>query len=976
MSRERHRKLSDLFARAGRLPPDARVEFLENACGEDAELLSEVLSLLEEERVGPLDTEHVRAKLGRVAEDVIGSPGHPESIGHYRIIRVIGQGGMGVVYEAEQDNPRRRVALKVIRPGQLDPTLLARFRHEVQVLGQLQHPGIARIYEAGSTDVGAGGQPHFAMELVHGRPLLDYAEENELDLHQRLELMAKICDALQHAHRKGVIHRDLKPANILVEQGGVPKILDFGVARATGADLHTVSVRTQMGQIIGTVPYMSPEQAGGDPAELDTRSDVYGVGVIAYELLAGRLPYDVKDRLIHEAVRVIREDEPTRLSAVNASYRGDVETIIAKALEKDKDRRYQSASAMANDLRRYLNHEVITARPPSTLYQLRKFTQRNRALVASAGVVFAVLVVATVVSTTLAIREGRARQAESAQRTLAEDARDEAEAVSAFLRNMIGAANPWAEEAGFPLGRNIKIVDVLDNAATELDTSFGGQPEVEAAVRGALGETYQGIGQFDEAESHLLRAVGLLAERLGPSHEKTLNARGALAALYYAQGRLEEAETLGRQVVEARRSVAGDDDQVLIEDLTSLGNVLRDLGKYDEAEVLLREALERAGTIPAEQANLEGDILNELALTVHYKGDYEGAEPLFRKALALTRQQLGPEHPRVAIALHNLASLLHDQGHYAAAESMYREALDMRVKLLGEEHPETLITMNNLGLLYDNEGRFDEAEPLYVRVLEIRTRILGENNWHTLSSVYNLGVFYRNTDQLEKAEPMLVKAMDGFLNLLGEGHLYTFTSMAGLAILYDDQGRLEEAEQLFRRTLRLRRKELGDEHPDTLRAAGQLAGLLLKRGRNDEAEMLFAEAVAGARKALPEGHRHTAGYLRGHGRALLKLERYDEAETALLEAHELSEKAHGPADGRTVQAIEALVEVYEARGDRESAVAWRSMLNPPSPANDTSSLRPWVRETEPDERLRLPKIDSKVALGVVQVDPFREKEGT
>src|SRR5439155_15393719 len=339
----------------------------------------------------------------------------PPTVPGYRIVRLMGHGGMGAVYEAEQDNPRRSVALKMIRPGVGSPDLVKRFGRETQVLGRLHHPGIGQIYAAGVTD---NGQPYFAMELIHGPPLLAYAERERLDTAARLGLMARICDAVQHAHDHGVIHRDLKPANILVDEQGQPKILDFGVARATDADLQTTA-GTEIGQVVGTLAYMSPEQVEGKPDGIDLRSDVYALGVTLFQLLAGRLPYSLQDLPLAEAARVIRDRDPERLGSVNTSLRGDIETITAKAIEKDKDRRYPTAAALAADLRRYLAGEPIAARPASAWYQFRKFARRNKAAVAGVVATFAALVSGLALAVTFAVGEAE-------QRRLAVEGRQEA----------------------------------------------------------------------------------------------------------------------------------------------------------------------------------------------------------------------------------------------------------------------------------------------------------------------------------------------------------------------------------------------------------------------------------------------------------------------------------------------------------------------------------------------------------------------
>jgi WD40 repeat protein/predicted Ser/Thr protein kinase len=415
MNEDRRARLWALFDQAADLPPQEQHALLNAACRDDDALRVEVERLLADDARLHADGGALTildSPVARSPMPAISAPGAavtaklPPRIGRYRILRLLGEGGMGVVYQAEQDNPRRPVALKVIRPGLVSPALLKRFAHEAQILGRLHHPGIAQIYEAG---VAEDGQPFFALEFIRGLPLDEYALCHALDPVARLDLLARVCDAVQHAHEQGVIHRDLKPANILVDETGQPKVLDFGVARATDADLLTTTDHTRTGQLLGTLSYMSPEQVAADPAALDQRSDVYTLGVMLFELLAGRLPYPLDHLPLPEAARVIREQEPSRLGALATHLRGDVETIVAKALEKERARRYPSAAELAADVRRHLRNEPIRARRPSALYQLRKFARRNKALVGGVAAVILALVAGLIGTTLFAVREVRQR---------------------------------------------------------------------------------------------------------------------------------------------------------------------------------------------------------------------------------------------------------------------------------------------------------------------------------------------------------------------------------------------------------------------------------------------------------------------------------------------------------------------------------------------------------------------------------------
>ncbi len=411
-----------------------------------------------------------------------------QMIGGYRIIRMLGEGGMGAVYEAEQDRPRRSVALKVIRGVLASTELKRRFERESQTLARLHHSGIAQIYEAGSAETGFGVQPFFAMELIHGKSLVQYAEEHKLDIRQRLELMIKVCEAVQHAHERGIVHRDLKPGNILVDENGQPKILDFGLARATDADAQ-MTQQTVAGQILGTLAYMSPEQVLGDPLAVDTRSDIYALGVILYELLAKKLPYALSN-VLHEAVETIRVTEPPQLSSVNRAFRGDVETIVCKALEKEKARRYASAAELAADIGRFLHDEPIVARPPSTTYRIAKFARRHRVLVASTAIIFLVLVCGIAVSTWQAVKARRAQREAEKQAAIAQ-------AVTDFLRNdLLGQASAYQQS-----DPDIKVRTALDRAAAKVNEKFKNQPEVQMEILDTIGKTYGGMGVYPRTYS-------------------------------------------------------------------------------------------------------------------------------------------------------------------------------------------------------------------------------------------------------------------------------------------------------------------------------------------------------------------------------------------------------------------------------------------------------------------------------------------
>ena len=851
------------------------------------------------------------------------SPAHslPASIGKYRIVRLLGEGGMGAVYEAEQDQPRRSVALKVIKAAWASPEMLRRFEQESQALGRLQHPGIAQIYEAGSADAGFGVQPFFAMELIHGKPLVEYANKHKLNTRQRLELMIQVCDAVHHAHQRGIIHRDLKPGNILVDETGQPKILDFGLARATDSDAHATR-QTDMGQLLGTLAYMSPEQVLADPYALDTRSDVYALGVILYELLAGKMPYTLS-RHLHEAMRTIQVTDPVPLSTVSRVYRGDIETIVAKALEKDKERRYASAAGLAGDIRRYLNDEPIVARPASTSYQLQKFARRNKALVVGIAAVFAVLVLGVLASTWEAVQARRAEKKAQEQSAIAQ-------AVNNFLQNdLLAQASAYNQSKPDP---NITVRTVLDRAAQNIQGKFDKQPEVEAAIRDTIGQTYQELGQYPEARRQLEReleverqvmgaenpktlrtmsrigrtatfqanfpeAESLLSQTLqaqrrvlGPEHPDTLQSMNNLATVYVKLGKYPQAEALYRQVMESRRRVLGPEHPDTLASMSGLANDYRLQGKYAEAEALNSQLLEIERRVLGAEHPSTLATMNNLANDYNLHGNYAQAEVLDSQVLEIRRRVLGPEHPDTLTSMSNLGNDYTPQGKYAQAEALNGQILEIERRVLGPEHPDTVESITNLANDYNLEGKYREASTLYSQSVEIERRVLGAEHPDTLVSESNLAEVYYSQGKYAEAEALCSQIVEISRRVLGPDHPLTLGNMNNLADDYSAQGKYAQAKALYLQTLDSERRVLGDDHPYVFDVLSGIAFMYQRQGKYDSAETYAAKALAGRRHALGQENSDTMASAADLALAYLSLGKFGKSEPLAREALEIDRK--------------------------------------------------------------------------------------
>jgi serine/threonine protein kinase len=602
MTPERWALVKNVFTEAAATGAEGRRALLDRRCEGDPELRAEVVRLLDHHDTsthGTLRAGGVRGgiRAGAVGVGAGGGVLHPsDRIGSYRVLEVLGEGGMGVVYLAEQERPRRTVALKVIKPGLASAALRRRFEQEAHVLGRLEHAGIARIFEAGMADGGWGAQPFFAMELVRGRPLTLYAREGGLGIRRRLELMAQVCDAVHHAHGKGVVHRDLKPGNILVNEAGEAKVLDFGVARAVDGEASLTTFQTDAGQLLGTIPYMSPEQAAGQSALVDTRSDVYSLGVVLFELLAERLPYDVDRKMAHEAVRMIREEEPARMSAISRTFRGDIETIVGKALQKERARRYQSAQELADDIRRHLANEPIRARPLTTRYQIAKFAKLHRAHEAA-----------------------------------------EAMAINRFLQDLLASEEPLTAS-----GKEVTVRQILHQAAGRLDTStVRDEPRLESEVRTSIALTYRALGHFDRALHHARVAMETRGKYFGERHPDTATSMLVVGQLLAETGMAGPARELLTRCLDVTSEIVGDASPELAEVLCALGGAELSLGHAAAALARHERALSLAFDGPPGRV---GHALQGIGAARLELGDTAGAAASLRECLGAFAEVLPEGH--------------------------------------------------------------------------------------------------------------------------------------------------------------------------------------------------------------------------------------------------------------------------------------------------------------------------------------------
>lgn len=796
MDRARLIKAESIFHELVGLSGEPLTAGLTRLCADDPELRQLVESLLKNDDSG----------MGRFLETPIFLPSGdddsnnpaslPQSIGSYTIVRCIGEGGMGVVYEAVQANPRRPVALKVLRSALPSSAMLARFRHEAQILAKLRHPGIAHVYEAAVTHVRLPGgmqsaQPYFAMELVAGRPLRSFAESEKLETRQRLELMIQVCEAVQHAHENGVIHRDLKSENILVDSSGRPRILDFGVARLVGTDEETATLRTNAGEILGTLAYMSPEQVGGNPSQVDTRSDVYSLGVILHDLLTGKLPHDVRGLNLAEAARRIRDDEPPSIAAHDPRLRGELEWIVARCIEKDRARRYQSAGELARDLRHHLAGEPIDARRDSAVYVIGKMLRRRKGLLAALSALALSIMLGISGTIWQAVRASRERD-EAAEQAL------RARETAALLQSMISFATPEMAQGTSPTVR-----EMLDAASQHLVDDRNVHPVVAADTHVVLAEAYKSLGEFNLAEAHALRAYDLRLKNEGSHDPRTLEAAGTLASAYSQLDRDDEALRLVHEALVTARAEQPLDSPTCIKLAINYAFVLENSPSHDQAEVIRwsREGYDRSVEKYGKQHSNTLAAATDLGVTLMNANQLDEAEQLFRGVLHVRGQQLSPDHPDMFVSLNNLASLLDRRNDLAGARDICMTILEQADRVLGPAHPRTCLYAKNLAMLCARLGDLPGAE---------------KNARRALAAAAHLGPAHH---EVLKCRGLLASVLIG-------------------------QHRLDEAEPFVKEQYSLCIRELGEKHPDTLQTVTLQFDFAQARNRLDEMRH-WAEALRG-----------------------------------------------------------------------------------------------------------------------------------
>lgn len=861
MKKDRWDQVKDLFQQALERRGEERQDFILEVSGDDTTLRVELESLLSSHEAASTFLSHppgadAAAVLAAEADaSLVG-----KRLGPYRVVRRVGRGGTGSVYLAVRDDDefQLRVAVKVIRRGMATEEMLQRFRSERQILASIDHPNIARLLDGGSTE---DGLPYFVMEYIEGEPLHHYCDNNRLTVKDRIGLFRSVCDAVSLAHQNLVVHRDLKPGNILVTVDGVPKLLDFGIAKLLNPELSSDTREPTLMELrVMTPEYASPEQMQGKT--VTTASDVYSLGVLLYELLNGHRPYTLSNLPLHEMELTVCTSEPERPSEVvevpaeepgrdggvreitpesvartrqstperlRRELSGDLDNIVLKALRKEPLRRYSSVEKLADDLANHLEGRPVAARPDTFAYRTGTFLRRHKVptAIAATALIFAIVLTATTFVQSRRVAKERDR---------AEHAASEALAVSLFLQGVLAAADPIEG-----MGRDVSVLEAVEDAVPRIGTSFAEQPETEAVIRHTIGQTFARLGRFDEADEQLRQALALRRRLFGTDHAEIADTLNALGEVRYDRGDFDGAERLYDEALAMRERLFGRQNAAVATSLDNLGNV------YQE------------------------------------HGDEAAAEAAYREALAIRRAKLGPDHNDVAASLNNVATILHDREEYDAAEELYMESLAISRRALGENHPDVGISLNNLAVLLHDRKKFEEAEPVYRESLAIARRTLGDQH------------------------PGLVVSISNFASLL------------------TDMQRFDEAEVLLRENLQISMAVWGEGAVQVAYVYQQVGSLELERGNSAPALEYYERTLAILDTKLPTDHPEVVLAQAGKGRTLTRLARYADGEASLLKAYNSALKRWGPEDEDVIEFAGWIAELYDAWGQSLAAAAYRAV---------------------------------------------------